>query len=485
MPSTIQSTKALNEINNAELILPARVGLRARWRDIYSPQTVENVARRRSLERYRRITLTAFTSLGAKGITLLTAVVVVPLTFRYLGPERYGLWMTITSFVLFLGFADLGIGNGLTARVAESHGRENQAEAAKCVSCAFYFLLPLSAVLMLAFAGVFHHISWQSVYGVKSPLALREAGWATAVLLVCSALNMPLGTALRVELGYQEGFLADIWNASGSLLALVGILFVVRHGGGLTQLVLAVAGFPLVVNAVNWIAQFWLIRPGLRPKISLFDIATARQLFAIGGLFFVQQCFGLIYYLSDNIVIARTMGASEVARYAVLQRIFSIGLITQYLVAPLWPAISEAVARHDLQWAASTARRAIVGILLLGSTCSILLLIASRYLMKRWSGMDPGPIDSLRIGFAVWVVLVGYIATMNALLNQRGVMRLHVVIFGVASLTSLALKVFFANHGSVAGVIWATNIGFGVIYVIPAAILSLRTLSIRNLEPSR
>lgn len=481
MPLTIQPADAPNDTFTAESEQQGRNELLAHEFAFDSPDEVASIARR-SEERYRRITLTALTSLGAKGITLLTAVVVVPLTFRYLGSERYGLWMTITSFVLFLGFADLGIGNGLTARIAESHGRENQVEAAKYVSCAFYVLLPLSAILMLVFAGLFHHINWRSIYGIQTPLAVREAGFATAVLLVCSALNMPLGTALRVELGYQEGFIADLWNASGSLLALAGIIFVVGRGGGLPQLVLAVAGLPLGVNVVNWIVQFWFIRPGLRPRSSFFDFGTARQLFAIGALFFVQQCFGLVYYLSDNIVIARTMGATEVAHYAIVQRIFSIGLITQYFVAPLWPAISEAVARNDLHWAARSARRALAGILLLGTLCSVSLLLASRYLIRRWSGFDPGPVDSLRIGFAVWVVLVGYIATMNALLNQKGVMKLHVLIFGLAALVSLGLKLIFAKHGSVAGVIWATNIGFGMIYVVPAAVLSLRSLSVRMLE---
>ena len=482
MPPTIQPANAADEIATAQLEQRGRNRLHEHSIALHSPGKSESVARRRSVERYRRITLTALTSLGAKGITLLTAVIVVPLTFRYLGPERYGLWMTITSFVLFLGFADLGIGNGLTTRVAESHGRENQAEAAKYVSCAFYFLLPLCAILILIFAVIFRHINWRSVYGIQTPLAIREAGFATAVLLVCSALNMPLGTALRVELGYQEGFIADIWNASGSLLALAGIIFVVGRGGSLPQLVLAVAGLPLLVNAANWIVQFWFIRPGLRPRSRLFDFDTARHLLAIGGLFFAQQCFGLIYYLSDNIVIARTMGATEVARYAIVQRIFSIGLITQYLVAPLWPAISEAVARNDLHWAAHSARRSLAGILLLGTAFSVSLLMASRYLIKRWSGFDPGPIDSLRIGFAVWVVLVGYIATMNALLNQKGVMKQHVLIFGLAALVSLGLKLVFAAHGSVAGVIWATNIGFGSIYVVPAALLSLKSLSVRALE---
>ncbi len=40
------------------------------------------------------------------------AIVTVPLTIGYLGSERYGLWITISSVVAMINFADLGIGNG-------------------------------------------------------------------------------------------------------------------------------------------------------------------------------------------------------------------------------------------------------------------------------------------------------------------------------------------------------------------------------------
>ena len=88
-----------------------------------------------------------------------------------------------------------------------------------------------------------------------------------------------------------------------------------------------------------------------------------------------------------------------------------------------------------------------------------------------------GGIDSLRIGFAIWVVLVGYIAAMNAILNQPGVMRRHLVLFGGAALASLALKIAFARHGWLAGVVWATVIGYGVLYVVPATMLAFRSIS--------
>ena len=97
--------------------------------------------------------------------------------------------------------------------------------------------------------------------------------------------------------------------------------------------------------------------------------------------------------------------------------------------------------------------------------------------MKRWSGIDLGFVDSTRIGFAVWVVLVGYVAAMNAVLNQPRVMRRHLVLFGIASVASLLLKIEFARHGSLSGVIWATILGFGIFYVAPATRLALISVS--------
>jgi O-antigen/teichoic acid export membrane protein len=236
----------------------------------------------------------------------------------------------------------------------------------------------------------------------------------------------------------------------------------------------------VLVTTANWLVQFFYVRPWLRPRLALFDTRTTLQLAAVGFLFFIQQCFGLIYYVSDNIVIARSMGAAEVARYAVLQRIFSIGLVAQYFMVPLWPAIGEAVARRDFAWAQKIIRRAMALSLVLGSVCALLLLAASRYLMKRWSGIDIGAIDLLRVGFALWVVLVGYIAAMNAILNQPGVMRRHLFLFGGAALASLALKIAFARHGSLSGVVWGTVIGYGVLYVVPATRLAFRSVSLKQ-----
>src|ERR1035437_6060231 len=79
----------------------------------------------RSQERYRRAALTTVSSVLARAVAVGTSLITVRLTIRYLGVERYGLWMTITSVVSLLWFADLGMGNGLLNAIAEAHGRDD------------------------------------------------------------------------------------------------------------------------------------------------------------------------------------------------------------------------------------------------------------------------------------------------------------------------------------------------------------------------
>lgn len=474
MPSTIQSLDApQTAVSLASSPEPWGFGEILEAGEASSPAA----AKARSRHRYKRATINGITSLMAKVVVLATTIISVPLTYRYLGMERYGLWMTITSCILFLGFADFGVGNGLTASVAAANGRDSREEAHRQVSCGFFLLAIIAGVLMLVVAATYPMVPWAKLYGTKSLLASKEAGPASAVLVLCTLLSMPVGTVLRIQLGYQEGYVGDLWNAGGNLLALTGILVATHLHGSLPILVCAVAGAPLLATTLNCATQFFFVRPWLRPRLSLFDSKAALHLASVGGLFFIQQCFGLVYYVSDNIVISREMGVAQVAHYAILQRIFSIGLVAQYFMVPLWPAIGEAVVRRDYSWARVIVRRAIAFSVVVGALCGGILLLLSRYLMIHWSGVDLGVFDATRIGFALWVVMVGYVAAMNAILNQPGVMRKHLVIFGSASIASLLLKIEFARHGSLAGVVWATIIGFGIFYVVPATRLAFRSVS--------
>ena len=64
-------------------------------------------------ERLVAILKTGFSSLIIKLLSVIISFISVPLTYNYLGVDRYGIWLTITSMVAFLTFADLGLGISL------------------------------------------------------------------------------------------------------------------------------------------------------------------------------------------------------------------------------------------------------------------------------------------------------------------------------------------------------------------------------------
>jgi O-antigen/teichoic acid export membrane protein len=433
-----------------------------------------------SHRRYRRALTTGVTSLAAKLVVLATTIVCLPLTFRYLGPDRYGLWMTITSLVLFLGFADFGLGNGLTSAIAEADGRDDESFAHQQVSCAFYLLVGIALTVLGSLAVAYRFIPWTALYHTRTALASAEAPPATAVLILCCAINMPLGVVLRVQLGYQKGFIGDLWTGFGNLLALFSVFLAVKLNAGLPWLVAALAGAPLIGAGINFLIQFGWRTPRLRPHFRLLESDSMLLLAKSGFLFFLQQCFGLIYFVSDNVVISRMLDSPHVAQFSVMQRIFSLGLVSQYFMAPLWPAFGEALARNDFEWAHKTLRRAIVGSLIISGGCGMFLLFASRSIALRWTGIDPGPIDGFRVGLALWVILVGYVAAMNAFLNQKGLMGKHLVFFGAASIGALLLKFYLVQQFSLAGIVWATLAAFAFLYVVPAAYLAFSGLQAKR-----
>jgi len=263
----------------------------------------------RSKERYRRVALSTVVSAGAKGVVVLTTLVSVPLTVGYLGPERYGLWMTISATIAMLGFGDLGIGLGLLNLVSEADGKDDRGAAARYVSSGFFMLLGVTVFFLAGFALVYPIVPWARFFNVVSELAARESGPAVAVFVVCFALNIPLWAVNRVHLGYQEGFVNSFWEIAGNVLGLMGILLAIYLRAGLPWLVLAMSGPPALASLANGAILFGVRRPWLLPRWRTGTREAALKIFRLGFLFFVLQLTGAIAYSSDDIIASHAFAA--------------------------------------------------------------------------------------------------------------------------------------------------------------------------------
>lgn len=430
----------------------------------------------RSQDRYRRVLLTATGSLAARGVTLLTMLVSVPLTIDYLGVERYGVWMAVSSLITFLSFVDLGIGNGLVNSIADARGGDDREVVARCVSTAVFLLLGV-ALLSLGTLGIVGTvIPWARIFRVSSNLAMSETGPSVIIFLVCFLVNLPLGIVEKVRMGYQEGFANSVWQVAGSVAGLVLVLLAIGLQAGLPWLVLAMAGAPVLAMAGNAAHQFLFCRPWLRPRFSLADRATLARLVKIGSQFLVIQMLTAIGLASDNLIIARVRGVSAVTEYAVVQKLYSLALLPQFLVAPLWPAFGEALAREDFRWARRALIRSVMVSVALAALIAIPLLFAGRLIVANWAGSHLAPSRLLLAGFTCQMILGAYGGAMTAFLNSSRALRRQVLFYGAASVSAILLKLLLIIKWETAGVAWGTVLGFGLFYAIPAGLLARRVL---------
>ena len=432
----------------------------------------------RSQERHRRIALSAVASGTAKAITIATSLVTVPLTLNYLGVERYGLWMTISSVIAMMVFADFGIGNGLMNAVAEAYGKDDNGAIRGHVANALVILSMVAVLLVLAFFVVYSKIDWGGFFNVKTRLAIQEAGPALAVFMVCFAVGVPAGVVQRVQMGMQQAFASSLWQAGGSVLGLFLTLFTIHFKGGLPWLVLALSGAPVIVLLLNGTTFFFIQRRDLLPRIACVTGNGIRRILHGGILFFVLQIACSVAFSSDNIIIAKILGADAVAHYSVISKLFEgVLMVIGLAFNPLWPAYGEAKARGDKLWIKKTLARSMICTLGLTVLTAFLLVMFYKPLFAMWVGTKYIFPFALVLWYAIWMILKGLGATYSMFLNGMHVLRLQLVVSILFTAASILCKIYFASVFGLIGILLALVCTYIIFTIIPYAILTQKLLT--------
>ena len=376
----------------------------------------------------------------------------MPLTYRYLGPERYGLWMVLISIISVMGFADLGLGNGLINAVSEAYGKDDRPLAREFVTSALVMMLGIAAFFAIAGAIGYPYLPWMRLFNVKSGAVAAEGARAFLVLYAWFVLSIPLGVVTRAQAGLQKGYLPQVIGAVGSILTLLALLVVIALHGSLTWLVFASTFGPIASAVVNG----WLLfreHPWLVPAWHAYRASSASKILKLGLLFFVLQCAMSVGFTSDNIVIAQVLGAAAVAVYAVPQKLFSfVSMVVGMGITPLWPAYGEAIARGDVAW----VRRVFLGSLWITLAIAVplctLLVVAGPWILKVAVGKSLYAPLSLLVVLGLWGVVSAVSAPIAMLLNGAGELRVQTIVSVFASLSNLALSIFLTRRLGVMGV---------------------------------
>jgi O-antigen/teichoic acid export membrane protein len=404
----------------------------------------------------------------ARFVGLATGFISVPLVGGYLGSDRYGIWLQMSSFVAILGPLDLGIGLGLLTVVSDAYGRDDREAARRAISTAAAMLSLIAALLVVVFGLAYLVVPWARVFNVTTQPAISEAGPAAAVLFGSFALGLPLGIVSQVQLAHQSGYISSAWAIAGNLGSFATLLVIIAVHGNLPLLILALTFVGLITAALNGWFLFRRQRPWLMPRLRDADLRAARPLLKTGSLFLVLQIAGLVAFSLDNIVIAQIMGSKSVQEYAIPTKLFVLApTLLSYVLVPLWPAYREALARGDGAWVKRTLRRSIVLAALVNIPSTVVLVVAGPLLLHVWVGSLVHPTTLLLVGLGTWTIMNTLNGPFAMLLNGANVVAFQAVCSVLMAVANVAISIYLVQRIGVSGAVYGSVISQLVFVLIP------------------
>ncbi len=432
----------------------------------------------RGRERYRRIALSSVASAAARFLNLGVSIAAVPLVLGTAGPVGFGVWATVASLILVLGFTDLGLGNGLLNAVAHARGNDDLVTLRGDISSAFFFLTGIAAILVAAFALAYDYIPWSSVLSGGSETFADDLAASAAVMVVGTLVGLPFSVVQHTQVGSQEGFRAHLWTGVGALITMVGLVVATAVDASIPWLVAPLVAGPLAAMIGNFVWSFILRHRELLPRLSLVSKEAVTRLSRLGLLFFVLQLAVAVGYQSDQLIIAHYLGPRSVAEYAVPFRLFFVApTLLGLLLTPFWPAYREALARGDMPWVRRAVKRTFLIALAVNLPPTLFLLFAGGKISSLMSGGDVVPSTSLLVGMGLWAMMSSLSGPIAVLLNAGSYIGFQVVTSSIMAAANIVLSIYLVQQIGVAGPVFGSAVAQLLFILIPAFLFLRKKLS--------
>lgn len=374
-----------------------------------------------------------------KGWSAVVVLLLVPATLHCLGDYKNGIWLTISSMLLWIDNMDIGLGNGLRNKIAEYLAHDDEQRARQLISSTFALLsciiipVMLLLVVIILSCDTYHFLNASAVLVTD----LDEVLVMTIVLVCTTFIFKLIG---NFYMGLQLPAVSNLLIALGQTLALIGTYVVYWSGShSLMHIALVNTAAPLVVYLLAYPITFWYKYPHLRPSLRLVDFKEARTVVSMGVQFFVMQISGVILFMTSNILISNFFTPAMVTPYQITYRYFSIMLVLFTVICmPFWNATTDAYERGDIAWIRKATRK--LRLMTIGILVSmVLMVLLSEFVYAVWIGQD------IHIDFRMSIVMAAYIFTLiysmrySYFINGIGKLRLQLIFTTSAAILFIPL----------------------------------------------
>jgi O-antigen/teichoic acid export membrane protein len=415
---------------------------------------------KRSVEAKKNIAISLF----IKGISIVINLLLVPLTINFVNPSQYGIWLTLSSIVIWFGYFDIGFGNGLRNKFAEAKASKEYEEARKYVSTTYAIIIIIFTILWCLFFVMNSYIDWTKILNTSIELK-NELSRLSIIVFSFFCLQMVFKIINTVVVADQKPAIAAILNVLGQILTLILIFILLKttNEGTLIYLSLALGFSPVIVLFISSIYLYSDKYKFYKPSIKYVDFSCVKEIMNVGISFFVIQIAVIFVYETNNIIIAQVGSPKDVTIFNIAYKYLSVSfMIFSIIMSPFWSAFTDAYAKKEYDWMKRTVKKLrYMSYILISSL--IILVFSAKYIYPIWIG------DSVIIPFTITLVVAFYVAILivlganNQILNGIGKIRVQIITYSFASVFHIPLALYLGKLYGTEGVLFSAVIFFSII----------------------
>lgn len=356
-------------------------------------------------------------------VNVLLMIVSYPLYLHYLGYEKVGIWLVLSSVQHFAQLGILGIGPALTKLVAEERGRADTEGAQRYVSLATIMVSITGAIAVIALCAFrIPVVRLLGLSGANAALGVKLLPFM-GLLTALAFLNQVVISALA---GVGRMDISNYCATVAKVAALGLEITLLWRGWGVETLLL---GDVLGCCVIHVMGHVYLHRhAGIRMLCRhSWDATRFSRLLSFAGSIFVASLTSLLMAPLSKIALSNYAGVALVPVFDIafngtvqLRSMAEVGL------SALMPAVSQrsaaatAESRRDVR---RLYQRALLAVLVIVPPAYFLAVLVARPLLKLWlrSRFEPQIVMAFDILWASALVSLVAVPAYYVLMATNGV----------------------------------------------------------------
>lgn len=390
--------------------------------------------------------------------SILLELLKVPILLSYLDKEKYGVWLTIVSLVMWTHQFDFGLGSGLRYKLTEIITKDDHVRGRQLVSTAYISMSAIMLAVFVVLVIVLQFLNWNKVLNVDS-ISNEELFASVLSVLFLFLVRFVLDLICVVFRADQRTAISQLFMPIGTILSLICILLLrfISHNSLFLASIFMVLPHIVVLFFAN-VFYFHRDYKRFKPRFSDYRRSALKDIYSMGMKYFIGQFAALVVYSSSNIIITQVLSPSEVSVYNVARQYFYLPItFISFVLLSFAPSVTEAYLKSEMSW----IRKIMKKFFLIGHFAvfiSLIILLLSDIAFDIWTDGKIEVPFGLSISFFVYSVFTIYSNPYVEFLSGVGKLQLRMYLGFFKIITFVPFAIFLMRYWGLVGLVVAVTI---------------------------